>query len=65
MLPDIRISLPIIFGVWCIAAVWLNGPVMLAYPAMWLAVGIVFFAVDRAFGASRPAASSPTSSDTQ
>ena len=53
MLPDIKISLPIIFLVWCVAAVLLNGPVMLAYPAMWLVVGIAFWAFDRAFRASR------------
>lgn len=60
MLPDIKISLPIIFLVWCVAAwVAFDGPVMLAYPAMWLAVGLAFWAIDRAYRASRPAASSP------
>lgn len=53
MLPDIKISLPIIFVAWCVAAVMLNGPVMLAYPAMWLVVGVAFWALDRAFRASR------------
>ena len=63
MLPDIRITLPIIFVVWCVAAVWLNGPVMLAYPAMWLVVGAVFWGVDRAYRATRKAASTPTRTD--
>lgn len=60
MLPDIKVSLPIIFIAWC-AAAWFafGGPVMLAYPAMWLVVGLVFFALDRAYRASRPAAASP------
>jgi hypothetical protein len=53
MLPDIKITLPIIFVLWCVAAVMLNGPTMLAYPAMWLVVGIGFWALDRALGASR------------
>ena len=60
MLPDIKLSLPIIFVVWC-AAAWLafDGPVMLAYPAMWLVVGLAFWAMDRAYRASRPASASP------
>lgn len=56
MLPDIRVSLPIILGLWCISA-WFafEGPVMFAYPAMWLVVGILFWGLDRAFRGSRPA----------
>lgn len=59
MLPDIKVSLPIIFGLWCVAA-WLafGGPVMLAYPAMWLVIGAAFWALDRAVRGSRSAPSS-------
>ena len=59
MLPDIKISLPIIFLLWCAAAVLLVGPVMLAYPAMWLVVGIAFWAFDRVVRASRPESPAP------
>lgn len=49
MLPDIKISLPIIFILWCVAAVFaFKSWVMLAYPIMWAVVGLLFFALDRA-----------------
>ena len=35
------------------------GPVMLAYPAMWLVVGIAFWAFDRVVRASRPESPAP------
>ena len=41
-LPSLRIAIPTIFLIWCIVGVYIHGPVMLAYPAMWLAVGILF-----------------------
>jgi hypothetical protein len=54
MVPDLRISLPVIFVVWC-AAAWLafDGPVMLAYPAMWVLVGAAFWGWDRVLKRSR------------
>ena len=48
MLPDIKISLPLIFVLWCIAAVYaFKSWVMLAYPAMWATIGVLFFVLDR------------------
>ena len=48
MLPDIKISLPVIFILWCIAAVYaFESWVMLAYPAMWATIGVLFFVLDR------------------
>ncbi len=51
MIPDIKYSLPIVFLAWCIFA-WIafDGPIMLAYPAMWAAVGVLFFIFDRVLG---------------
>ena len=64
MMPDIKISLPIVFALWCVAA-WIafGGPVMLAYPAMWLIVGLAFWGLDRAFRSSRPSAVSPSAQE--
>ena len=61
MLPDIKVSLPIIFLAWC-AAAWFafDGPVMLSYPAMWLVVGLAFWGLDRAYRGSRPSSSAVT-----
>ncbi|QDT70117.1 hypothetical protein MalM25_30620 [Planctomycetes bacterium MalM25] len=58
MLPDIKISLPILFVLWCGFGYWAMGqnPVMLAYPAMWAAVVLLFFAVTKLAG---PASADP------
>jgi len=63
MLPDIKISLPVLFLLWCVSA-WIafDGYVMLIYPAIWAVVGAMFFAVDRALTAQRPAVADPASS---
>lgn len=59
MLPDIKISLPILFLIWCGAAYALmGGPVMLAYPAMWAGVALLFLVASKAAG---PAASGDAS----
>ncbi|TWT97059.1 hypothetical protein Pla108_28360 [Botrimarina colliarenosi] len=51
MLPDIKISLPVLFVLWCAGGYWaMNGPVMLAYPAMWLGVAVLFLVVSKAVG---------------
>ena len=52
MLPDIKISLPILFVLWCGFGYWAMGqnPVMLAYPAMWGAVVLLFFAATKLAG---------------
>ena len=42
-LPDLKITLPVIFVLWCVAGVMTHGPVMLAYPAMWGVVGVAFY----------------------
>ena len=41
-LPSLKVAIPFIFLVWCIAGVQVHGLVMLAYPAMWGAVGLFF-----------------------
>ncbi|QDT00186.1 hypothetical protein [Adhaeretor mobilis] len=41
-LPSLKVSIPVIFIAWCVAGVMLRGPVMLAYPAMWLGVAALF-----------------------
>ncbi len=66
MLPDIKISLPVIIGLWCVAA-WLafDGPVMLAYPAMWLVVGVGFWVLDRVVRSSRPDPASAATNGSQ
>lgn len=51
MLPSIKVSLPILFLLWCGLGIWaMQGPVMLAYPVMWLGVAIVFLIVTKLFG---------------
>ncbi len=58
MLPDIKFSLPIIFILWCVAAVFaFHSWVMLAYPAMWAIIGILFFVLDRATAGGESAGS--------
>lgn len=48
MLPSIKISLPILLVLWCVASVWaFKSPVMLLYPAMWLGVAALFFVVTK------------------
>jgi len=42
-LPSLKFSLPFIFACWCVAAVMTHGTVMLAYPAMWAVVGMLFY----------------------
>lgn len=50
-MPDIKVSLPILFVLWCGLGYWaMQGPVMLAYPVMWLGVAILFFVVSKLFG---------------
>ena len=56
MLPDIKITLPLLILLWCAGAVWAFGsPVMLAYPAMWLAVGALFLVVSKIAGGAADA----------
>lgn len=51
MLPSIKVSLPILFLLWVGLGIWaMQGPVMLAYPAMWLGVAIVFLVATKLFG---------------
>lgn len=51
MLPDIKVSLPILFVLWCVAGyLVMEGPVLLIYPAMWLAVGVLFLVVSKLIG---------------
>lgn len=51
MLPDIKVSLPILVVIWAAFGYWvMEGPVMLAYPAMWAAVAILFLAVSKLAG---------------
>jgi len=63
MLPSIKISLPVIFVLWCVGGVWAMGPKILAYPALWAAVAAVFLLVDFLLGKptpiEAPAASAP------
>lgn len=48
MLPDIKISLPILFVLWCAGGYWaMHGPVMLAYPAMWAGVAGLFLVISK------------------
>ena len=56
MLPDIKVSLPILFLLWCGLALWgFGGPVLLAYPVIWLAVAGLFFAASKLVGAEKAA----------
>jgi len=41
-LPSLKVSIPVIFALWCLAGVMLRGPVMLAYPAMWFGIAALF-----------------------
>lgn len=51
MLPDIKIALPILFLLWCGLGYWaMQGPVMLAYPAMWAGVAVLFLIVSKLAG---------------
>ena len=51
MLPDIKISLPILLLVWAAFGFWvMEGPVMLAYPAMWIGVAVLFLVVSKFVG---------------
>ncbi|MEQ8848118.1 hypothetical protein [Botrimarina sp.] len=53
MLPDIKIALPILFVLWCAGSLWaMQSPVMLIYPAMWVAVGLLFLVISKMFGAA-------------
>ncbi len=48
MLPSIKISLPILLALWCIASVWaFKSPVMLLYPLMWIGVAGLFLVVTK------------------
>jgi len=44
-LPSIRIAIPTIFVLWCLAGFVAFGPVILFYPAMWAAVALFFLLV--------------------
>ncbi|MEO1497275.1 MAG: hypothetical protein AAFV43_09010 [Planctomycetota bacterium] len=56
MLPSIKVSLPILFVLWCAVAFWkMNGLVMLAYPAMWLSVAALFYVTTKLLGSVDPA----------
>ncbi len=56
MIPDLKISLPIIFIGWCVAAVFaFHSWVMLAYPAMWGAIGLLFFGLSKVIGGGEAA----------
>lgn len=56
MLPDIKITLPLIFILWCVGVfIAFDGWVLLAYPAMWGAVGLVFFVMQMVAGKPAPA----------
>jgi len=44
-LPDIKVAIPLIFVLWCVAGLLTKGPVMLMYPAMWGIVGLFFLIV--------------------
>ncbi len=50
--PSLKISIPLIFLIWCIVGVQVHGWVMLAYPAMWGAVGLVFLVLHLALKAN-------------
>ncbi len=48
MLPSIRISLPVLLILWCVASIWaFKSPVMLLYPAMWIGVAVLFLLVTK------------------
>ena len=58
MLPDIKISLPILLVLWCLGGYWaMNGLVMLAYPAMWAGVAVLFLVVSKVLGGAPKKAS--------
>ncbi|MEM8946843.1 MAG: hypothetical protein AAGD11_16840 [Planctomycetota bacterium] len=42
-LPSLKFSLPFIFLCWCVAGVLTHGSIILAYPAMWAVVGLLFY----------------------
>ena len=44
-LPSLKVSIPLIFLIWCVVGVQVHGAVMLAYPAMWAAVGLLFLVI--------------------
>lgn len=53
MLPDIKISLPILVVLWCVAGYWaMGGPVLLLYPAMWGVVTLLFVAGCKLLGSA-------------
>lgn len=55
MLPSIKVTLPLLIVLWCLGSLWaFGGPVLLAYPAMWIGVAALFYVVTK-FGG--PAAS--------
>ncbi len=58
MLPSIKVSLPILLLLWGGLGLWaMEGPVMLAYPAMWCGVALVFLIVTKLFGGTPSEAS--------
>jgi hypothetical protein len=55
MLPDIKITLPFIFILWCVGVYFaFDSWVLLAYPAMWAAVGVLFFVMQTVAGKAEP-----------
>ena len=55
MLPSIKVMLPLLFLLWCGGAYWaFQSPVMLIYPAMWAAVGVLFVVVTKAAPGEAP-----------
>jgi hypothetical protein len=40
---------------WAVAAVYVHGWVMLAYPAMWCVVGLLFLGLNTAYNSLHPA----------
>lgn len=51
MLPDIKIALPIMLVLWCAGSIVAMGSaVMLIYPAMWVAVALMFLIVTKMSG---------------
>ncbi len=42
-LPSLKVAIPAIFLLWCLAGVAAKGWVMLVYPAMWAAVAGAFY----------------------
>lgn len=61
ILPSIKITLPLLFVLWLVGAYLADMTALWAYPAMWAAVGAVFFALHLATSgnsASAPASNS-------